>query len=275
MFTTHSFDTGELTLSYAEGPDAGPPLVLLHGATGRWQAHEPVVRALANQWHVYACDLRGHGESGRAPRAGAYLVRDYTRDITAFVRDGLPGDDQVALMGFSLGAMVVLGTAAALPDRVEGLVLVEPALMLRNHRFREMPIAGLLEAAYETVRTRPPFEQVVTACRALMPDAEDEIIVAVAIQLSKIDPEVTNPDVLDRGLEGSDLGAMLEAVTCPILVFHGEPALGSLVQPEDVDWVRHHARDVAVIPVAGAGHEIPMDVVVEHEQRFLQRRAPH
>src|SRR5687768_12837087 len=108
MISIHSFDTGEVTLSYAEGPDNGPPLLLLHGATARWQMHEPLMRALAEQWHVYACDLRGHGESGRAPEPGAYLMRDYVRDITSFIEKGPSGDEQVVLIGFSLGAMVSL-----------------------------------------------------------------------------------------------------------------------------------------------------------------------
>lgn len=270
MFTTHTFDTGELTLSYAEGPDNGPPLVLLHGVTGRWQAHEPLMRALMDRWHVYALDLRGHGESGRAPEHGAYLVRDYVRDIGAFIREGLPANAQVVLLGVSLGAMVALGTAAAIPDRVEGLVLIEPALMIRNHRFREMPIAGLMELAYETARKRLPFEELVATCRAVMPDADEAVIVAIATQPSKIDPEVTSPEVLDRTLEGSDLEAMVEAVTCPILLLHGDPALGSLVLLEDVAWMRHHARDVETVPVTGVGHGIPMEVITKETQRFLE-----
>lgn len=269
MLTTRTFDTGELPLAYVEGPDAGPPLLLLHGVTGRWQAHEPIVRALGEQWHVYACDLRGHGESGRAPEPGSYYLRDYARDITAFVRAGIPGDEQVALIGFSLGAMVALGTAAALPDRVQGLVLVEPALMLRNHRFQELPIAELLAFAYQVTRGRPAFEDLVAAARSVMPDADDGAVQAVATQLSKIDPEVTNPNVLDRGLEGVDLGTMLESLRCPILMFHGEPALGSLVAGDDIPWARRHASVLEIVPVAGAGHDIPADIVVERSQRFL------
>lgn len=103
-----------------------------------------------------------------------------------------------------------------------------------------------------------------------MPDADEAVIVAIATQLSKIDPEVTSPEVLDRTLEGSDLEAMVEAVTCPILLLHGDPALGSLVLPEDVAWMRHHARDVEIVPVFGVGHDIPLDVVVEHGRRFLE-----
>jgi len=65
MFKERTFDTGEVILNYAEGPASGPPLVLLHGFTGRWQGFLPLLPALSLRWHVYAPDYRGHGKSGR------------------------------------------------------------------------------------------------------------------------------------------------------------------------------------------------------------------
>lgn len=271
MLTTHTFHTGELTLSYAEGSDAGPPLVLLHGINGRWQVHEQVLRALGDRWHVYGCDLRGHGESGRAPEPGAYRIRDYARDITAFIRKGIPGDEPVALIGFSLGAMVALGTAAALPGRIRGLVLVEPPFMLRTHRFRELPIADLLGTVYVATKDGPAFAELAGFCGAMMPDADEAIILAIATQLGKIDPQVTNPDVLDRGLEGVDLETMPGAIQCPVLLVHGEPALGSLLREDDVAWVQRHTGDVEVLAVDGVGHDIPDGIVMAGSRPFLER----
>ena len=269
MLTPHTFNTGQLTLSYVEGPDNGPPLLLLHGASGRWQAYEPVLLAFADHWHVYACDLRGHGESGRAPTPGAYLIRDFMRDIEAFVRGVMPADNAVTLVGFSLGALVALGTAAATPKRMRGLVLVEPPFMLRNHHFRELPIAPLMEMIHETTRKQPPFEELLAVTRSVLPEADDAIILAIATQLSKVDPGVTDPEVRDRVIEGLDLEAMLEAIPCPILLFHGEPALGALILEDDIAWARQHARTVDVVHVPGAGHDIPLELVVQHGERFI------
>jgi hypothetical protein len=47
-----SFDTGIVILNYAEAPDAGAPLVLLHGGSARWQAWEPMIDALATDHHL-------------------------------------------------------------------------------------------------------------------------------------------------------------------------------------------------------------------------------
>ena len=65
MLTERTFDAGDVSLNYAEGPPAGPPLVLLHGSSLRWQHFLPVIPLLGWRWHLYALDLRGHGRSGR------------------------------------------------------------------------------------------------------------------------------------------------------------------------------------------------------------------
>src|SRR5437879_6888019 len=47
---------------------------------------------LADDWHVYAPDFRGHGKSGRVP--GAYKLADYVRDTAAFLA-GVLGEPAV------------------------------------------------------------------------------------------------------------------------------------------------------------------------------------
>src|ERR1700682_3394158 len=84
MMKEPEFDAGELTLNYAEGPDAGPTLVLLHGGSARWQYFDDIIPDLAARWHVFAPDLRARGLSVRAP--GRYALRDYSDDITPFLR---------------------------------------------------------------------------------------------------------------------------------------------------------------------------------------------
>src|SRR5690554_5537520 len=92
MQTTYNeqqFDTGSVKLNYVEASENGLPLVLLHGATAYWQEMLPIIPALAERWHVYALDHRGHGKSGRA--AGRYELTDYVADTIAFL-DGVVGE---------------------------------------------------------------------------------------------------------------------------------------------------------------------------------------
>jgi hypothetical protein len=48
------FDTGEIKLHYMEGPNTRPPLVMLHGATGNWEAWNHLLPELTRRWHVFA-----------------------------------------------------------------------------------------------------------------------------------------------------------------------------------------------------------------------------
>lgn len=54
-------------INYAEGPDNGPPLLLIHGQVMNWQSYQRVLPALARDFHVFAIDVYGHGGSEWVP----------------------------------------------------------------------------------------------------------------------------------------------------------------------------------------------------------------
>ena len=83
------FHTGVVEINYAEGPPAGPPIVLLHGVTRRWVDFLPILPTLLLRWQVFALDFRGHGQSDRTP--GQYRVIDYVSDSVANVSDNVLG----------------------------------------------------------------------------------------------------------------------------------------------------------------------------------------
>ena len=57
--------------NYVEGPDHGPPLLLIHGQGSQWEDYMKVLPALSKHYHVFAIDVYGHGQSDRLP-ANAY-----------------------------------------------------------------------------------------------------------------------------------------------------------------------------------------------------------
>ena len=65
MLVEKRFDTGEVVLNYAEGPDNGPPIIFLHGFGEYWQGFIPLLSTISQRYHVYAVDLRGHGKSSK------------------------------------------------------------------------------------------------------------------------------------------------------------------------------------------------------------------
>ncbi len=101
---------------------AGPPLVMLHGASSigqdDWGAQ---VASLGRAFRCIVPDARGHGRT-RWDAARGLRYEDLVADLSGFV-DGL-GLDTFHLAGFSMGGMTALGFAARHPNRVLSLVLV-------------------------------------------------------------------------------------------------------------------------------------------------------
>lgn len=106
------------------GPPDGVPVLALHGVTGharRW-------RVLADRLpHVrfVAVDLRGHG---RSPWTPPWTFEQHVADALAVL--DARGLRRVAVLGHSFGGAVAIHLARAAPERVDRLVLLDPALGL-------------------------------------------------------------------------------------------------------------------------------------------------
>jgi pimeloyl-ACP methyl ester carboxylesterase len=101
---------------------AGPPLVLLHGATGSGGDHFALLRPrLATAFHCYMPDARGHGGTSWDP-AESWTTADLMADLDAFV-DAV-GLDSFHLLGYSMGGMTALHYASRFPDRIRTLVAI-------------------------------------------------------------------------------------------------------------------------------------------------------
>jgi pimeloyl-ACP methyl ester carboxylesterase len=98
----------------------GPPIVLIHGITGRSHQWEPAIDLLAAEHEVLAPDLLGHGESAK-PR-GDYSLGAYA----SAVRDTMValGLERATIVGHSLGGGIAMQFAYQFPERCERLVLV-------------------------------------------------------------------------------------------------------------------------------------------------------
>ena len=117
-------DTGRLRTHYLEAgaPDASP-LVLVHGnlSTARFFAH--VLPDLAARHRVIAPDMRGFGDSARAPLDATRGLADWADDVHALLT-ALDVTAPPHLLGWSTGAAAVTRYAQDRP--VASLVLVDP-----------------------------------------------------------------------------------------------------------------------------------------------------
>jgi pimeloyl-ACP methyl ester carboxylesterase len=113
-----------LTLAAQVWGDATlPPLLALHGWLDNAGSFARLTPRLARRWQVVALDLPGHGHSGHLPAGASYHYVDYVQAVLA-AADALQLDRYV-LLGHSLGAGIASLVAAARPERIERLLLIE------------------------------------------------------------------------------------------------------------------------------------------------------
>lgn len=99
----------------------GAPVVLLHGLGGDGSRWAPNIDALAKDFHVFALDQIGFGESDKP------LANYHTGMLAEFLVGFLKavGVQKASLVGNSMGAGVALYTAAKFPQVVERIVLAD------------------------------------------------------------------------------------------------------------------------------------------------------
>jgi pimeloyl-ACP methyl ester carboxylesterase len=106
------------------GPADGPLLIGVHGLGGshlNWSAVGPLLSAHSR---VLALDLVGHGLTPTGSRTAD--IGGHRRLLGGFLR--ALGGTPAILIGNSMGGLVAALQAAAEPDSVAGLILIDPAL---------------------------------------------------------------------------------------------------------------------------------------------------
>jgi pimeloyl-ACP methyl ester carboxylesterase len=104
-----------------EDVGSGPPIVMGHSILCSREMWVYQVPRLAERYRVINLDQRGHGRS--VPATGPYELHDMVDDAVA-VLDHLE-IDRAVWAGLSIGGMVAMHAAIAVPDRVSALVLLD------------------------------------------------------------------------------------------------------------------------------------------------------
>jgi pimeloyl-ACP methyl ester carboxylesterase len=111
------------TLAVNDGGRGDPPVVLVHSLAGNSAQWAGQLEHLRPNHRAIALDLRGHGAS-EAPKDHDYSIPAMARDIEAVV--DMLGLRKFILVGHSMGGGAALAYAGSHPDRVAGLLLVDP-----------------------------------------------------------------------------------------------------------------------------------------------------
>jgi lipase len=105
------------------GSTNAEPVVAIHGAVANGARYRRLAEEALPSRRVMAVDLRGHGRSGWLP---PWDIRQHVEDVVETL-DAF-GYERVDVIGHSLGGNVGIHLAIAVPNRVERLVLLDPAI---------------------------------------------------------------------------------------------------------------------------------------------------
>lgn len=115
----------DVLFNYAEGPDNGPVLILLHAQLLDWYTYSQVLPELSETFHVYAIDYPGHGKTV-VPEDYVMSADNIGADIGRFI-DEIVGEE-VYVTGNSSGGLLTVWLAANRKDIVKAAVLEDPPL---------------------------------------------------------------------------------------------------------------------------------------------------
>jgi pimeloyl-ACP methyl ester carboxylesterase len=241
-----------------EGPRDGFPIVLLHGSSASLHTWEPWVARLTPRFRVISFDFPAHGLSGPVPS------RDYSADSYVKITEKVVahlGLTRFALGGNSMGGGVAWRYAAANPDKVAALILVDAAGQPPKGPGKSTPL-GFRIANTPVLRD---IAATVTP-RALL---ESSFKQSVSVQA------IATPAMIDRywellrypgnrqatldrfgGYRAPASTAAVAGITAPTLILWGRD--DAVIPVEAAAWFSSQMPKARVTILDGVGH-IPME----------------
>jgi haloalkane dehalogenase len=161
-------DVGGLRLAYVEaGPQAGEPVLLLHGEPSWSFLYRKVIPVLAEDGlRVIAADLIGFGRSDKPAQVADHSYARHVEWIRAFAFDAL-GLREVTLVGQDWGGLIGLRLVAEHPDRFARVVAANTGLPTGDQ-----PMPEVWLRFREVVRTAPALSVprlVQSGCQTALP----------------------------------------------------------------------------------------------------------
>jgi esterase len=233
------------------GEPGNPQVVLLHGGNQSAHSWDLVSLHLADRYHVFALDQRGHGDSEWS-RDQDSSIEAKAADAAAFVHD--QGIESPVIVGHSMGGMVTARLALEHPGLARALVLVDvgPELsdagigVIHNFVTRNVEFDDLDEfldnvVKYDKFRSREHIARTVKYNMLRRADGK---------YVSKVDHRrvANSTDVVAITLDD------VRAVPCPVLVVRG--AESDLLTPEAAERFVAALPDGRLVTVANTGHNV-------------------
>lgn len=264
------------------GDESKKPLLCLHGYLDNAASFLPLMQVpdILEEYYIIALEWPGHGYSDHRPHGAHYHFLDYVSDLLAlFTQHDWPAIDIVA---HSMGAMVASAFAAAFPEKVKSLTLLDAfgfitapeantTAQLRN---------GLLSRIKPPQARRAFTEQAAIKARMLasdltMSDASMLIKRAIITTTDKYDGTSCDKvysklyhwrsDSRLRTLSPYRLSSkqaqqLFSDIKCPMQLIYGDKGMNMVSEGLTLFAANEHNLTIAKL---NAGHHVHMEKAVE------------
>lgn len=256
----------------------GHPIIALHG----WLDNAASFEILSGHIHTdrpfYAIDLPGHGLSEHRSDISTYHLLENIVDVIAFI-DVLDGktNTKVTLLGHSLGGIIACLLAAAAPERVDQLILLDSIGPLTDEIESVLP--QLRKAVAKATRMNsnvsvfPDLEMAIRARMSgigkLTRDAAERLVKRGIKEVSggfswRSDPKLLKPSFLR--LSEPQVEAIFAGIECPVQLITGSD--GYFSNEQALNKRMGYFKNIEHSSVSG-GHHFHMDGDVEGTARYI------
>ena len=232
-----------MKLHHRDFGGTGRPLVICHGMFASSKNWAGVGRALAAKAHVYALDLRNHGDSPHAP---THSLEDLRGDLEKWIEANC--SEPPDLLGHSMGGLAAMAVAVHTPELVRRLVVADIAPL--DYGISHHEVFAALELDISQFSSRGELD---AALVDRVPDEAVRGFVHMNARRTKGGFAWTvNVDALRSATVGRDAAALNGTFDGPtLLVFGAESPYWTAEAAERARSMFGGAR-IEVIP--GAGH---------------------
>ncbi len=251
--TERFLHVGDTALNVVEWPGDGPPLVMIHGWGVAWQVWLSTAPRLARDFRVIACDLRGHGRSGRIAPDHERLT--WVRDTAKLIETVAPSGAYV--VGHSHGGWISLMLPSIAPGLAKKIVAEDPFTgpnSLVGERTKgdpnrtPRPDADFLESVTS-------IDPIIEHIRQNYSDYGDEVLERLATMQFRMDPDV----IRGRGTRNErdrSWDDEFSKINCPVLLMHGNPEKGAIMDADEAARVAALIPDARISAWPRIGHNI-------------------
>jgi pimeloyl-ACP methyl ester carboxylesterase len=226
---------------FDDGGTGSVPVVFIHslaGNTQQWSAQLNHIRATRR---AVALDLRGHGQS-LSPANNDYAIESMAQDVQRVIEQ--LDIERFILVGHSMGGSVAGAYAGAYPQRVAGLLLVDPSGDSTQLPAEEMQqyLGALASDAYSNV-VEGYWSQILTG--------STEMTETKVMQDLRDTPKATVVGVFQQLFKYNPVSALKN---------YNGPKLSIITALNDTPISLHHLiPDLPYRKITGTGHWLQMD----------------